>query len=234
MSRKLLPFLFAFLLLGAAVGCSSSEDDAGDDEGTTTTAEDSGSEDEGGDEGEEEGEDEGDDGETDKAEAALEEITKNFGITKKDPDSSSDDGDDPSEDEGDDGETDTGFDDSGLSADEEDCLLEALLENPDLLDIAENAETATVEEQAELLDVLFACVDPSVLGDAFAEGIAESVPGLTADEATCLGEGFTALDPDVIADLLLINADPTYTPGMETQEALMDLFTNCGIDPTAL
>ncbi len=224
MKLKALSLAAALLLVLGLSACSSSDDasdGASDDKDTTTTEDDSS------DTTEDETDTTEDSGDTDKAEAALDKIESNFGLSKKDPGDSTDDTDPDSTD-------DTSVSDGGLTPDEEDCLVEALSDDPDLLDVIDSLDTAPVEDQAAVLDVMFTCVDPSVLGVAFAQGIAESSPSLSDDDALCLGDGFTSLPPETIAELLLLNSDPTYTPSADAQDAILTLFADCGIDPSTL
>lgn len=219
MKIKALALLSALLLVVGLSACSSSDDSSKDDDTTTTEETTETTEDDSSDTTEEEEEEE-----VDKAEAALDKIESNFGLSKKDPSDSTD------ETTGDDSEV----TDSGLTPDEEECLVDALSADPDLLEVIDTLETASVEDQAAVLDVMFECVDPSVLGVAFAEGIAEANPSLTTADALCLGDAFANLAPETIAELLLLNSDPTYTPSPEAQEAILGLFTDCDIDPTSL
>lgn len=223
MKLKALSLAAAMLLILGLSACSSS-DDASDEEDTTTTEEESPdtTEDDSSDTTDEDTDDD-----TDAAEAALDKIESNFGLTKKDPSDSTDDTTDDTSD-------DTTVSDSGLTPEEEECLVAELTDNPDLLEVIDALDTASVEDQAAVLDVMFECIDPSVLGVAFAQGIAESSPSLTADDALCLGDAFANLPPEIIAELLLLNSDPTYEPSLDAQDAVLTLFTDCGVDPATL
>jgi len=221
---KLLALLAALLLVFGAAACSSDDSSSGDD--TTTTEE----EDEETTTTEEEEEEEEPD--ADAAEAALEKVERNFGLTKREPDDTTDE---TTDDTTDDTTTDTGdLGIEGLSEDEQACLLDALAADPALLELAESIDSASVEEQAALLDVMFQCIDPSILGTVFAQGIAESSPSVTAEQAQCLGEGFVELTPESIAEFLIINSDPTYTPSDQAVQEALDLFLSCEVDPTTL
>lgn len=229
MKRQLLAVLAALFLLVGLVGCSSddssSKPDDTEQDDTDTTAE-------------EDEPDTTEDTEDEKsdAEAALEKIESNLGLSKKDPD----DDPDTTEDEDD---PDTTVDDeitSGLTDDEADCVVGALEDEPDLIDIVSDLDNADPEDQALVLQTFYACLEDdskAILFESFAESFGFDI---SPEEADCM---FTSLisDPATVAVLLSgdepADEDMAFAVGVvfgclspETQQAVFtEAFASTGL-----
>lgn len=167
MKLKALSMLAALLLVTGLSACSSS-DDASDD---TTTTEAERTDDTSDDTADDEGED------VDEAEAALEKIERNFGLNKKDDDSS------------DTTDSDDTLDSdltSGLSDEEQECVVDSLAGDEDLLAIAEDIESASPEDQSLVLQVFYSCLSPESLELVLADFTAGLGVDVTPDEADCI------------------------------------------------
>lgn len=165
MKLKFLSLTVALTLVLAVSACSSS-DDASDDEDTTTTEEESP-------DTTEEDEEEPPADDTDAAEAALDKIESNFGLTKKAPADDTDDTSDTSDIE-------------GLTEEESECVVDELAGDEELLAIAEEIETADPEDQSLVLQVFYGCLGPdsrALMIEEFTTGFGLDV---STDEADCI------------------------------------------------
>lgn len=92
----------------------------------------------------------------------------------------------------------------------------------------ENPDPAAIVEVFQLMQN---CMTNLELGYVLAPSILEGSPNLTEDEAACFMGGL--LDAIGIEALAAFN-DPAFVPTPEMEQALLDVITNCAIDPANL
>jgi hypothetical protein len=222
MIRKLLAALFAALLLTAFVGCSSEDSDSDDKKSEESDK----SSDDKDDDEEESDDDESDDEEADDEEADDEEADDEEADDEEADDEEADDeeaDDDKAEAKGrklvesvEESGLAESLSGSGMEIDEaelEACVIEAVEDDPSLLDIDfDNLDPASPEAEI-VLDIFFSCVPSEVMVDMIVSEL-EADPSIPAETVACVEEELLALDTDELSDLIL-GAAAGETAGME-------------------
>lgn len=115
------------------------------------------------------------------------------------------------------------------SAAEQECMLDAFEENPELFAALDEDELTDPDLMVEVIGVAKDCLDPDELAATFTEGMLEgSDVELTPEQAGCLGDELLA-DDDLLAVLLVLGADPDATPTADQIGPLFELFATCDL-----